>query len=85
VLMSEGLRARIAAADRAYDRRPPGRSGSAQERIASALRMLFVASVSAALEAGEPVDVLQAIRDGGIGHQPHEFISWPARSRILKT
>lgn len=73
--MSPGLAARVAAADADYDRQ-----SARQERDAQALRAMveedrIALSIRMAQDRGEAVDVLQAIRAGGIGRTRVEAIT----------
>jgi hypothetical protein len=73
--LSPSLQARIAAADAAYDRETARQRREAEELQAMRQAAAVDASIRAAIERGEDVDLRRAFRDGGIGHTPAERIA----------
>jgi hypothetical protein len=74
--MSPGLQMRIAAADAQYEREGAAQAQARRERAAVDEEARVRASIEQAIERGEAVDVRRAYADGGVGHEPREFIEY---------
>lgn len=73
--MSPGVAARVAAADHEYDRQTARQRRERAELLAADEQRRIRASIVEAEARGELVDIRRAIRDGGVGHTPAEFIA----------
>ena len=72
--MSPATRARVLQADAEYDREVAVEERERKQRAEELRQRAFRASVQAALDRGELVDMRRAMRDGGVGRTPAEVI-----------
>jgi hypothetical protein len=73
--MSPALQARCAAADAMYDRQSAAEHREQAERLAARREVDVMLSIRQAQDRGELVDIRKALKDGGVGHTPAEFIA----------
>jgi hypothetical protein len=74
--MSPSTRAQVMQADAEYDRQAAAAEREAAVRRDRLREQAFRASVQAAWDRGELVDMRQAMRDGGVGRTPQEAIEY---------
>jgi hypothetical protein len=77
--MSPSTRARVLQADAEYAKQAAIEERERKHRAEELREQAFRASVQAALERGELVDMKQAMRDGGVGRTPAEVIAYASR------
>jgi len=75
-MMSHAIRARVGAADAQYEREAAAQRRERAERIETAREQAIRASIEAALERGEVVDIREAIRNGGVGRTRAEIVAY---------
>jgi hypothetical protein len=77
--MSPSMQARIAQADYEYDKQAKVEQREAERHRGRMWEQATRASIQAALDRGEAVDLPQALRDGGVGRTPQEAVEYCSR------
>lgn len=82
--MSPTLAARMAAADREYERETQRQERERAERVEAMQARAIAASVELALDRGEVVNMREAYRDGGVGRTRGEFLSYVSAQQDIE-
>jgi hypothetical protein len=82
--MSPSTRAQVMQADAEHERQAAAAERKAAVRREHLREQAFRASVQAALDRGELVDMRQAMRDGGVGRTPREAIEFASAQMDLE-
>lgn len=83
-MMSDSMRARVDAADHEYDRQAAHERRERAERAAHQDEMRVRASIQAALDRGELVDIREALRSGGVGRTRAELLAYVSAQQDIE-